>query len=247
MEHRRGQVRALVVLAVVAVLPALVLGAGGSRSGLPVRINLYVAVPADQPVRYAIADAALHEAELAMDWLEDQAGRELSRRPADFAEIVALPIPAADLVGDPRAAFELIHAELVAHADDPAVFPLVLADVRTTSGGETWLTCGLGGVRGVVMFLGNCPDDELSTASAWGSAASVTIAHELVHGLGAVAACAPHASPDGHVTDDPADLLFAGRRSAAPGGVIALDAGRDDYLGHGIPDCPDVLDSPLWH
>ena len=64
---------------------------------------------------------------------------------------------------------------------------------------------------------------------------STVIAHELVHGLGAVRACAPHASPDGHVTDDPADIVHVRALQVSPH-LLVLDAGRDDYFGHGMDD-----------
>ncbi|CAN5451217.1 hypothetical protein BH23ACT9_BH23ACT9_20640 [soil metagenome] len=113
---------------------------------------------------------------------------------------------------------------------------MILADVQTRSSAPGQLTCGLGGVRGVVMFLRNCPGIGLSATASWGSAASFTIAHELVHGLGAVADCAPNSSGDGHVTDEP-------RSTTVP---VVLDGGRDDYFSHGVPGCPDIADSPLW-
>lgn len=233
------------MLAAVLILPLLGLGRGDVGAG-PDRVHLYVAVPADHAINYGVADAALHEAELAMTWLEQQAGRTLDRRPADFAEILTLSMPTESFVGDVRLAYALIHGEVSRHVDDPRVFPLILADVRTETDTAGWLTCGLGGTGGVVMFLGNCPDDDLSTRSIWGSEASHTIAHELVHGLGAVAACAPHESGDGHVTDDPRDVLYANRSQRSAGQDVVLDAANDDYMGHGIPGCPDILDSPLW-
>ncbi|HUG86700.1 MAG TPA: hypothetical protein VMM13_19175 [Euzebya sp.] len=245
MRTGRREVRGWLVLGAILVLPALGLGRSEAVDA-PERVHLYVAVPADQTINYAIADAALHEAELAMAWLEEEAGQSLRRRPADFAEILTMPMPRDAFVGDVRAAFAAIHAEVTRHVDDPRVFPLILADVRTETGTTGWLTCGLGGTDGVVMFLGNCPDDDLSTRSTWGSEASFTIAHELVHGLGAVQPCAPHESGDGHVTDDPRDVLYAGRSPRTAGQPVVLDAGNDDYMGHQIPGCPDIRDSPLW-
>jgi hypothetical protein len=68
--------------------------------------------------------------------------------------------------------------------------------------------------------------------------------HDIVHGLGYVARCAPHFGRDstGHVSDFVNDLMYTG-----PGGwelPPTLDVGRDDYYGHGRADCPDLARSP---
>ena len=60
------------------------------------------------------AFAALHEAELAMTWLEAEVGQTLNRRPAAFAEILTLSLPAATFEGDVHVAFALMLALLAA-------------------------------------------------------------------------------------------------------------------------------------
>ncbi len=58
-----------------------------------------------------------------------------------------------------------------------------------------------------------------------------------------VADCAPHDNGDGHVVDDPADLMYEGPLAQVG---IGLDVGHDDYWGHSIDGCPDIADSVLW-
>jgi hypothetical protein len=73
--------------------------------------------------------------------------------------------------------------------------------------------------------------------------------HELVHSLGFVPRCAPHARGDyeaGHVSDSRYDLMWSGNE---PWGtnqpdLMQLDVGRDDYYAHGRSDCPDLASSP---
>jgi hypothetical protein len=73
--------------------------------------------------------------------------------------------------------------------------------------------------------------------------------HEIVHTLGFIPSCAPHARIDsrgGHVSDSPFDLMWTGNE---PWGVhqpeqMRLDVGRDDYYGHGRAGCPDLSNSP---
>ncbi len=81
-------------------------------------------------------------------------------------------------------------------------------------------------------------------AGTFGDGVNRTIAHELVHALGGVADCAPNAGEEGHVTDDPRDLMVA--RSVAGSGPPVLDVAGDDYLGRGQSACADIMASSLW-
>lgn len=65
-----------------------------------------------------------------------------------------------------------------------------------------------------------------------------------MHALGAVQPCHPNHDDahDGHVADDPRDLMYW--RSEGTGPPV-LDVGGDDYTAR-IPGCPSVADSPLW-
>ena len=65
--------------------------------------------------------------------------------------------------------------------------------------------------------------------------------HELLHVLGFVPSCAPHAVLRGHVSDSNTDLMYAG---PLPWNPTTLDVGRDDYYGAHIPGCLDLADSP---
>lgn len=65
--------------------------------------------------------------------------------------------------------------------------------------------------------------------------------HEILHTLGFAAACAPHHTLAGHVSDSPNDLMWAG--DAAWQLPSRLDIGGEDYYGHGRSDCPDLARS----
>ena len=65
--------------------------------------------------------------------------------------------------------------------------------------------------------------------------------HELVHSLGYVPTCAPHAA-DQHVHDSPYDLMWGGSPWASLS-EMQLDVGHDDYFEAHIPDCPDLSGS----
>jgi hypothetical protein len=65
------------------------------------------------------------------------------------------------------------------------------------------------------------------------------MAHEIVHELGFVSACAPHSIGGGHVGDGKRDLMAPSEYF----GVPVLDLGKDDYyLAHN--GCPDLARSP---
>jgi len=70
--------------------------------------------------------------------------------------------------------------------------------------------------------------------------------HEIFHGLGAAARCAPHHTREGHVSDDPRDLMYAGDQPWQPS---LLDINRDDYFSrppaHLPAGCLDLRDSPF--
>ena len=66
--------------------------------------------------------------------------------------------------------------------------------------------------------------------------------HELVHGLGYVPSCAPHAAAQQHVSDSAYDLMWGGGPWASLADM-QLDVGRDDYFEARIPDCPDLSGS----
>ena len=73
--------------------------------------------------------------------------------------------------------------------------------------------------------------------------AEATMLHELFHVFSAVPQCAPNEGRGFHVVDEPNDLMYAGegRVELRPEErVLAVDVGRDDYYGHGRPDCVDV-------
>jgi hypothetical protein len=75
--------------------------------------------------------------------------------------------------------------------------------------------------------------------------------HEILHGLGFVASCAPNRTipttcpnrrqvAGAHVRDDPTDLMYAGCKPWRPS---TLDVNRDDYFKHRKPGCLDLNNS----
>lgn len=233
---RRGAVSACA--AVGLVLGLLVLDVPDPSLS---RLQVVVAVPLGWPTDPGLVAASEHEVAVALAWLEGQIGRPV-RMVDGGARTVELPLDVADLRGDSRAVADVVMNEVRAAVDDSSVAPLVIAPVRTSTAPARQHVCGLGGPAGITIFLGNC-DLAPSTTARWPSLTSTVVAHEVVHALGAVGDCAPGGTADGHVADDPGDLMYSG--PLMPGREVRLDVDRADYLGHGNAGCPDILDSPL--
>ncbi len=92
----------------------------------------------------------------------------------------------------------------------------------------------------------------LCSAGFGASGAATTItAHELIHGLNALAYPTPTPGPPnacpgdrGHPCDSPRDILAQSQYSDVVLDTLALDVGRDDYYGHS-GSWWDVQDSPF--
>lgn len=100
----------------------------------------------------------------------------------------------------------------------------------------------------VVMYLrgrppgADCSQNGFAAAGAPPTYWEYAMLHDLLHGLGLVATCAPNHHLAGHVSDFANDLMWAGSQPwLFP---AKLDIGRNDYYGHGRTDCPDLARSP---
>ena len=65
--------------------------------------------------------------------------------------------------------------------------------------------------------------------------------HEVLHTVGFVPSCAPNHTRDGHVSDSPRDLMYAGDEPWRP---AVLDVGNDDYFHAHILGCRELAVSP---
>jgi hypothetical protein len=63
------------------------------------------------------------------------------------------------------------------------------------------------------------------------------ILHEILHTMGFVPTCAPNHTRAGHVSDSPADLMYAGDEPWRP---AVLDVGRDDYYHAHVLGCREL-------
>ena len=70
----------------------------------------------------------------------------------------------------------------------------------------------------------------------------IAMLHEIVHTLGFVATCAPDINVlrDGHVGNDPADLMYRGDKPWQP---LHMDPSHSNYFDHHISNCRDLAHS----
>lgn len=145
------------------------------------------------------------------------------------------------------------------------VFTQLIDDGFGSTFGRLWLVyfdgnrtdgvCGIASLQFTTVFMQNLCGTvnggvPAAAVGASGNTAQVAL-HEMLHGLGAVPTCSPHAdlSTDGqgrllhpgHVTDQ-SDLMYWN----TGGQPKQLDIGRDDYFGPGAnPACVDISKSPF--
>jgi hypothetical protein len=117
-------------------------------------------------------------------------------------------------------------------------------------GGRSTVTCGNGaypptvpGNAAVIYLNGEPPNVRPCNTNPVGMSVSspgyfeYLMVHELMHTLGFVAACAPHQTLAGHVSDSNSDVMYSGLLPWIPS---VLDVGHDDYYMANIPGCPDL-------
>jgi hypothetical protein len=187
-------------------------------------------------------------------WLEGQADGRRFRidtfQGAPDVTFVRLAASAKDVADAGSGINDLLAAELAtAGLDAPDKVSLVYYDGDTTyaCAAASWPPL-IPGRLGALYLQGAVPGFDACAVNTFAAADEAprywefSALHELLHVIGAVAACAPNHHRNGHVSDTAADLMWAGDGAWQP---AVLDAGHDDYYRHGNDGCFD-LDSSGW-
>lgn len=218
------------------------------EDGTPTEFRVTYAVPADvEPDPGAFATIR-DEIAITSRWLASQTGG----RTLDFVE------EEGEVAVDQRR-LSIKSTELAERSDAASL----LVDEFRTGGGDAesekfirlvftplrfrdQARCGESSeARFIVVWIGACGPAPSGGSKVFGDGSTATLAHEIVHALGAVAPCAPHYGRNGHVVDDPSDLMYDGS-DAAPDADLVLDPGHDDYFEHGDRECWDIARHPAW-
>ncbi len=139
-------------------------------------------------------------------------------------DISFLRLPATGVELDPISVrYQRIYGGLLAaNLISPFEKTIVYYDGLDTQGRPT--VCGQGGGSVAMVYLNACTDVPKDG----------TVAHELLHALGAVPPQAPHICPEpdgGHTCDTETDIMYPFANGSNLFGSL-LDPGRDDYYGH---------------
>lgn len=235
----------LKALLLAALLPAAAVAGSAAEAVLaPPGVQLLVVVPADVAVSDRVLDDLRAMARSANAWLGRQsAGPVRFRRDPDGrARVATLRLAASE--ERLRALGEGLMPHLVEAltARPGAPRDLVAFAYLGRVAFRSPTHCGRRLERFAGLFLRNdgCTGHRFDGGDGQGW--DKILLHELLHALGAVAACAPNADGGRHVGDARTDLMHPNGGGRRP----QLDVNRDDYYGHGRPDCPDLQRSALF-
>jgi hypothetical protein len=218
------------------------------------QVQLVYALPSDGTDRAFDTNGQLAKSFAAVNqWLRAQTngkGFRLDTFAGGNADVVFFRSERTDAKVQSYGAFirdQLEYEMLAAGFDDPQKLYLVYYD------GGSMHSCGgaayppmLPGQVGAMYLLGTPPNAAPCAANPL--APSVTQPgyfefggiHEVMHTIGFVATCAPNHTQQGHTSDSPNDLMYAGNQAWSPS---ILDVGRDDYFETGVAGCPDFASS----
>jgi hypothetical protein len=186
------------------------------------------------------ADATLRRyTEVVVGWFARQTGGRRMRVVRDDDGEIAIQRlfvsrPRTELAQEK--AYTYVREQVFANADvagDDLPLVFVASDTEESVCGQAF--------DAAIVWLGNgfCQSGPGLTSNELPPAVA---AHEIIHGLGGVADCAPHQGGGHHVTDDPRDIMYVGN-NVQP---VTLDPGRDDYYGHDNDGCRDIADANIW-
>lgn len=103
-----------------------------------------------------------------------------------------------------------------------------------------------GGLAVAFVHPEGCSARAVGARRETASTYEAVLVHELLHVFGAVPECAPdRLETSAHVATSVGDLMYAGSEWSGHDDVV-VDAGRDNYFGHGRSDCLDTASGGFW-
>jgi hypothetical protein len=219
------------------------------------QIHVIYALPSDGADRALDENGTLNDSVTSWNaWLANQTGGPNLRLDTSngMLDTTFVRLPESDAQIEARGAFVRDELEKQLHAlgfNQPQKIYAVYYDGRSTisCGGGAWPPVLPGNVAALYLhglYNGPVPCD----TNRWGSVGGpryleFAMIHEILHTLGFVPTCAPHHTSAGHVSDSPADLMYAG---SAPWAPSTLDVGHDDYYDAHRSGCLDLSASAYF-
>jgi hypothetical protein len=181
-------------------------------------------------------------------WFTQQAGGARLRVVAGSVPTVCLPETDAQIAAHGAQVRDRLEGLLRGEGyDDPHRLYAVWYDGTSTfsCGGGAWPPELLGHVAALYLqghYTADgqpvdCSQDRFSSDGTTVEINELKMLHEILHTLGLVGRRAPHHTRDGHTSDNPTDLMYAGPLAWEPS---VLDVGHDDYYLTGRTDIPDL-------
>lgn len=137
-----------------------------------------------------------------------------------------------------------IEAEVVAAGfDDPKKFYAVYYDGEggAACAESAWPPDTVGSVAVLYLRGPACEAADFTGDPGAPGYRELVMLHQLMHGFGFVARCAPNQGLSGNLTSDPQDLMA--NEASAPWNPVNLDANHTDYYAHNNPGCLDLAQS----
>lgn len=208
---------------------------------------LYV-LPSDGVDQGIATDGTLTRSLAAMQaWLASQAHGERLRITPGPVAVVRLPQSDADISSAGIYVRDRVEELLrgLGYTDARRIYAVWYDGTSVTScGGGAWPPALVGHVAALYLRgrygSVDCSLDAYSADGVHAAINDLKMLHEIMHTLGLVPACAPHQTREGHTSDSPNDLMWAGDGVWNPS---VLDVGHDDYYSTGRTDCPDLANS----
>lgn len=213
------------------------------------QVHVVYALPSDAEDgnldRYGDIERSL---EAIQHWLEAEIGQRLRLDTAGGRlDVTFLRLPFTAGEGEERGA-SLVEDLAGAIRDGLGIAPdkAYVAYYAGRSGEDCGSASAEGRVAVAFVHPEGCSPRAVGADRETASTYEAVIVHELLHVFGAVPECAPdRLETSAHVGTSVEDLMYAGPEWSGHDEVV-IDAGRDDYFGHGRSDCLDTGASEFW-
>ena len=188
------------------------------------------------------------------EWLAEQIGQQLrldTYRGEIDVSFVRLPFAEAEIAADPGAMFDRVQSVVREETRTSKALAIVYHGLA-----EATVIGGLGEIEGDAAWLlmrGFIDVTQFGGDHGWRAPYNVDLVmvHEIFHMMGAVPVCASRSAGNtevdycpsaSHHVSDVRDIMGSNNTPTAQ-----IDPDRNDYYGHGYPDCTDIAKSQYLH